>query len=371
MGTHGLLDGLRADTAQMVEAVVSLASIESPSADTGATAACAAAVTDLGRSLLGHEPDSIVVDGRTHLSWRFGPRARVLLLGHIDTVWPIGTLDRWPVSVVGDTITGPGVFDMKAGVVQGLFALNHLDSCDGVEVLLTSDEEIGSGSSRDLIEDAARRVEAVLVLEPSAAGALKTSRKGTLSYRVQIAGRAAHAGLEPERGANALIEAAHVVLALEAMARPELGTTITPTMATSGSAANTVPAMATLTIDARVLTLDEQARIDSELSLIETTVPGTTITVERIHGRPPLPEAASARLYRLADRLAADLGLGPLTQVAVGGGSDGNFTAALGIDTLDGLGPVGDHAHGEGEYALIPAMAERAALVARLIEELR
>jgi glutamate carboxypeptidase len=362
-------DQLRAHHAGMLDALEALVSVESPSADLAATTACADAVAAFGRQLLGAEPERCVVDGRTHLRWTFGA-PRVLLLGHYDTVWPVGTLARWPFAVLGEQATGPGTFDMKAGIVQGFYALAALDDLDGVAVLLTSDEELGSPTSRGLIEETAQGLSAALVLEPSAAGALKTGRKGVSNYVVQVVGRAAHAGLEPEKGANALLELAAQVRDVAELARPDLLTTVTPTVATAGTATNVVPASASFEVDVRVATEDEQRRVDDAFHALRPTLEGTSLLITGGPNRPPLPESASAELFARAQALAADLGVGPLGGVTVGGGSDGNFTAGIGVPTLDGLGPVGDGAHAEGEHVLVDAMPGRAALVAALVRDL-
>ena len=365
-----MLDQLRARTPAMVDGLARLGVIESPSNDPDGIAACAKELAVLGRELLGAEPEWFERGGRPHLRWSFGGEPRVVLIGHLDTVWPTGTLERWPFSVADGRATGPGVFDMKAGIVQGLFALTMVDDLDGVTVLINSDEEIGSITSRNLIEDTAIGAAAALVLEPSAGGALKTGRKGVSIYELEVEGRAAHAGLEPEKGANAVIEIAHQVLAMQPLARPAAGTTVTPTLVAGGTTANTVPAKAVLSVDVRALQPEEQQRVDDEMRALVSRIPGTTVRLRGGPNRPPLPESMADDLYRLAVDLAADLGIGPIGRIAVGGGSDGNFTAGVGVPTLDGLGAVGDHAYGEGEYVEIAAMAERAALVAALVRNL-
>jgi len=361
----------------MLDLVADLVGIESPSSNREATAACAAAVLDAGKDLLGEPGEAVVVDGTTHVRWRFGSAGNqpggVLLIGHLDTVWPMGTLARWPftVSQQDDRATGPGSFDMKAGLVQMLYALRSLDSLDGITVLITADEEIGSITSRQLIEQEAAGKDAALVLEPGVGEALKTARKGVSVYEVGVVGRAAHAGLEPEKGANATIELAHQVLRLSAVARPELGTTVTPTVATSGTTTNTVPAAARLHVDVRALTVAEQERVDVEIRATTPTVDGAEVRIGGGINRPPLPATASAALLDRANRVAESLGLPRLEGVEVGGGSDGNFTAGAGVPTLDGLGAVGGNAHGEGEFIVPSKMPERTALLAGLIESLR
>lgn len=368
-----LLDDLRASTPAMVEDLAALVTVESPSVDLDATAACAGLATRIGTQLLGQAPERLVSEGRVHLRWRLGPDAsppRVVLVGHFDTVWPLGTTRRWPFAVSGGQASGPGAFDMKAGIVQLFHALAALGAPDGVTCLLTSDEEVGSPTSRRLIEETVAGAGAALILEPAAGPAIKVGRKGVSLYQLAITGRAAHAGLEPELGANATVELAHQVLTAVGIARPALGTTVTPTVASAGTTTNTVPAQARLHLDVRAATVEEQERVDHELRSLEAQVAGANLSLEGGPNRPPFPTSSSSELFARAQRLALDLGLGPLEGVAVGGGSDGNFTAGMGVATLDGLGAVGGGAHAEGEHVVVEAMAERAALLAALVQEL-
>ena len=366
----GLLEQLHSQTGEMVDILGELVAAESPSNDLGATARCAKLIAEIGMRVVGSEPDRVEVEGRTYLSWRFG-HPEVLLLGHFDTVWPLGTLETWPSVSAPGTVVGPGSFDMKAGIVQGLFALRALQNQAGVHLLLTSDEEVGSFHSRDVIEDSARKVKAVLVLEPSEGGALKVARKGTSGYRIHVEGVAAHAGIEPHKGVNALIDLARQVLKLEEIAGIDTGTTVTPTLASAGTTGNTVPANAEVYVDVRARTIDEQDRVDREMKSLSPTVKGATVKVTGGSNRPPLQTTASMELFELAQTIATDFGLEPLRSAEVGGGSDGNFTAALGVKTLDGLGAVGGGAHALSEHVQIDAMAERAALVAALVERIR
>jgi glutamate carboxypeptidase len=354
---------------ELIEELGALVGCESPSADLAATAACADLVEQIGRGRLGAAPERVVTDGRVHLRWRFG-RTRVVLLGHFDTVWPLGTLARWPFDVSDDRATGPGCFDMKAGLVQLFAALAGLDDLDGVAVLATSDEEIGSPMSRTLIEQTVRGAEAALVLEASADGALKTARKGVSMYTVRALGRAAHAGLEPENGVNASVELAHQLLAIAGMNRPDIGTTVTPTVLAGGTTTNTVPAEATVSVDVRAVTADEQQRVDAQIRGLQPRLPAARLVVTGGPDRPPLEPSASAALFATARAVAAELGLPELTGVAVGGGSDGNLTAGVGVPTLDGLGAVGGNAHAEGEWVSVSSMPRRAALVAGLVRRL-
>ena len=358
---------------EMVDALEALVAAESPSADPQACESCASVADDLAFRLLGRPAERVVADDRTHLRWRFGDRARVLLVGHLDTVWPTGTLARWPFSVRDDRATGPGVFDMKAGVVQLLFALALVGNrrpLDGVTLVLTTDEEIGSPTSRGLLAQEARGVRAALIAEPSFDGALKTGRKGVALYRLEIQGLAAHAGLHPEQGVNAAVEVARQVLALAGLAEPEAGTTVTPSLVSAGTASNTVPSSAVAHFDVRFATRDEGERVEAAFAAVRPGLAGASTSVERETFVPPLERSSSRELFELAGRLQGELGLPPLREASVGGGSDGNHIAALGVPTLDGLGAVGDHAHAEGEFVVVSAMAERAALLAALVSEL-
>lgn len=366
----GALTALRARTPELLAHLEALVAAESPSSDLTATAAAADIADELALALLGSRCARHDDHGRVHLCWSGGGPARVVLVTHVDTVWPLGTTARWPFRVTQGQASGPGAFDMKAGLVQGLHALSVLPDLDGVRVLITTDEEVGSTTSRRFIEEVSRGAVAALVLEPSAAGALKSARKGVSMYSLLVHGKAAHAGLEPERGVNAGLELAHQLLALEATADAPAGTTVTPTLLTAGTTTNTVPATATAALDVRAGTEEEQSRVDRALRAAAPVLPGARLELRGGPNRPPLPATASADLVTRARRLAAGLGLAPLLDVAVGGGSDGNFTAGIGVPTLDGLGAVGDGAHAEGEYVVVAAMAERAALVHALVAEL-
>ncbi|MFE3325217.1 M20 family metallopeptidase [Streptomyces sp. NPDC059176] len=350
----------------MVEDLRSLVDVESPSRDLDALAASAEAVAAVIESRLGGRAVLLEGTGGTHVHWSGGGDPQVLVLGHHDTVFPLGTLERRPFTVADGRVTGPGVFDMLGGLVQAVHGLATLDDRSGVEILVTADEEVGSGSSRPLIEERALACGAVLVVEGAAdGGAVKTGRKGCGTFRVRVTGCASHAGLEPEAGVNALVEAAHQVLAIAALGRPEVGTTVTPTVASAGTLDNVVPAEATVVVDVRVESADEKERVEAAFAALSPHLDGAEIVVEGAVGRPPMPESASARLFALAEQL-----LPGLEGEAVGGGSDGNFTAALGVPTLDGLGAVGGGAHADHEYLVVGAMVERAHLIAGLVDEI-
>ncbi|MER6412145.1 M20 family metallopeptidase [Streptomyces humidus] len=357
---------------------------ESFSADHAAVARSAEVVGALGTRLLGARPEPIVIDGVTHLRWTFGT-PRVLLVGHHDTVWPIGSLQDRPWSVTDGIARGPGVLDMKAGLVQMLHSLASLPSPDGVCVLVNGDEEVGSTTSRELIEEAARGCRAAFVLEASAdeEGALKTARKGTSRYEVVVRGKAAHAGQEPQKGVNAAVEAAHQVLSIAGLGASLLGAssdadggahsvlglaTVTPTLLSAGSARNTVPALARVSVDVRVPTTAAQDRVDELMRGLTARTPGARLEVLGGRQRPPMTPESSAELFALASRLATEPGQEPLRGIAVGGASDGNYTAAVGCPTLDGLGAVGAGAHADSEYVEVARMVPRARLLARLIE---
>ena len=372
MDRTSLIAGMESALPAMLADIEALVTCESPSADLAAVAASADLVARLGSERLGVTPDRIVVDGRSHLRWQFGDGpSRVLLLAHHDTVWPIGSLATHPFSVDDGVMRGPGCFDMKAGLVMALYATAALDDRSGVTILVTGDEELGSPSSRELIESEAAGCIAALVLEASAdGGALKTERKGVSLYRVRALGRAAHAGLEPHRGINATIELAHQALAVAALGDPELGTTVTPTLLSAGTTTNTVPAAGEFAVDARVRHGAEQLRVDASMRGLRPRLEGATLEVTGGPNRPPLSATSSAALFARATAVAEELGQPPLKCAAVGGGSDGNFTAGIGTPTLDGLGAVGGGAHADDEHVLVAELPARAALIAALLADL-
>ncbi len=354
----------------IVDTIRRLVECESPSDDRAAIARSADLVAEVGTELLGASPERIVVDGAVHLRWSFGETTRVLLLAHHDTVWPTGTLQRLPFGVRDGVITGPGCFDMKTGLAMALHAVAALDDREGITLLVTGDEELGSPRSRALIEQTAHGASAVLVLEASAdGGALKSERKGVSLYEMNVFGRAAHAGLEPEKGVNAGVEIAHLTIAAERLTDADAGTSVTPTRSVAGTTTNTVPATATLWIDVRARTSDELERVDAALRGYRPVTPGARVEVGGGFNRPPLEARMSAGLFGLAARIAERLELAPLGQVAVGGASDGNFTAGLGVPTLDGLGAVGGGAHADDEHVRLDQIIPRTRLLTELIAE--
>ena len=355
----------RFDTAAMLEDLGTLVSSESPSRDIDRLTVHARLVSGMMVRLLGSAPEIVDSPVGPHIHWRGGDDPRVLILGHHDTVHPAGTLASRPFTVNGDTATGPGVFDMKAGIVQAIHAVASLEDRSHVEILLSADEEIGSKASRALIEERALACGAVLVIEPSAdGGALKTGRKGTGTFEVRVHGRASHAGLEPEKGINSLVELANLIPQIVAIADPARGTTVTPTMASSGTADNVVPELTSCFVDVRVAVPEEKPRVEAAMQALVTSVPGARVELLGGIGRPPMHESAARELFAIAREVA------DVDGVVVGGGSDGNFTAAVGVQTLDGLGAVGGGAHSADEHVVVSTMAGRAALLAGLCQRL-
>lgn len=298
-------------------------------------------------------------------------RPSTLLLGHIDTVWPVGTLSEIPFASDGQVVRGPGVFDMKAGAAVALSVLDRLrerPSSPRVTLLLVPDEEIGSSASSPLLIEQARKHDRVLVLEPSAkGGAAKVARKGTGLFRVRFTGISSHAGLDPEKGVSALKALAEFVLAAPKFASVEAGTTVTPTLASAGTKTNVVPENAEVTLDCRVWTASEPERVERELRAWRPGDARVRVDIEGGFDRPPLTESdASRALFASAQRIAKDLGF-ELAGERVGGASDGNLTAAAGIPTLDGLGPMGDGAHARHEHVLVADLTRRVDLIERLV----
>ncbi len=298
-----------------------------------------------------------------------------LLLGHCDTVWPAGTLASMPAEIRDGRLTGPGVYDMKAGLVQGIFALRALRDLGlepGVEpaFFINSDEEIGSAESLPRIERLARYVRRVFVLEPSLGpeGKIKTRRKGSLRFSIRIHGRAAHSGLDPEKGASAILELARVIHTLYALADPERGITINVGVVSGGLRANVVAPEARAELDVRVLAWEDAVRLEKTIQELTSSTPGTSLEVLGGIDRPPLEATPGNRLlWEAARRRAAELGI-PLDEGTAGGASDGSLTSRI-VPTLDGLGAVGDGAHAVHEHVLLDHMPERTALLASLLLE--
>lgn len=364
------------DSQEFMSDLRALIECESFSRDGEALARSAQLVSRIGTGLLGQAPRILETDIHPHVLWRFGTGPRkVVLIGHHDTVWPTGTLNSFPYSVTDGVVRGPGADDMKGGVLIALYAMARLrekrGDLDGVSILITADEELGSPGSRSIIEDEARDAKAALVFESGAPdGSVKIARKGVAIYDLQVTGLAAHAGVEPEKGINSTIEVANQVVRIAALHAPSAGTTVVPTLMSSGSTTNTVPAHASVGIDSRASSVAEQERIDEALKSLTPTVAGAKVAVGGGINRAPLEASMAMGLYARAQRLSAALGHPPLRSVAVGGGSDGNFTAGVGTPTLDGLGTVGGGSHARTEHALQVWIPRRVELTEALVGEL-
>ena len=368
-----LLDHARADSARTIETIERLVRLESPSTDKPAVDRCGRALLDLLREA-GAQVDAVPNATRgDHVRARFGGEgAPVLLLGHFDTVWPVGTIEEMRLRTEGGRLHGPGTFDMKAGIAIDLAAVSALDATNTphppVRMLWTTDEEIGSATSRALVEREARDALAVLVLEPALpGGALKTARKGCGEFHLTVHGIAAHAGLDPGKGASAIHELAAQIATIERLQDLARGISVNVGIVSGGSRANVVAEEARAVIDARSPTRAGADTVEAAIRGLHPTRPGTRLTVEGGFDRPPMERSqAIAGLFARASAVAAALGI-ELREGSAGGGSDGNFTAALGVSTLDGLGAIGDGAHAAHEHVDIPSLAWRGALLAGII----
>lgn len=373
--TDNLLEYFRQRRDAIVEEIFELISIESPSNDPAASTEIADLLEKKFREAAeGVSVDRVKAKGvGEHLIVRVGnenTEPKTLILGHTDTVHPIGTIDQNPIRIENGRLYGPGVFDMKGNIPLVLEALRYIGSSKIVRpitVLLSCDEETGSATGRELVEQESRKSARCFVLEPSAAGNVKTERKGTGVFRLEATGVPAHAGLEPDRGANAVAELARQVDAIHAMADREGGTTVNVTTFSGGTATNVIPAFAECEIDVRFSTLAEGERVESELNALAPRDPRVRLELKGQINRPPLEETEHVlRLYEKARSAAVALGF-ELGHTRVGGASDGNFVAALGVPVLDGLGIAGDGAHTLEEYIEIDDIPRRAALLTALL----
>ncbi len=364
---------------QMMSQLLELVCLESPSRDKPALdvlgALLATRLNELGASV------EVIANahGGDHVLGRFqakGAMRPALVLAHFDTVWPLGTLKRMPFHVDEEgRAFGPGIFDMKASLAVFLAVMEELikepqDWPRPIWALFTSDEELGSPTSRDLIEKLAIDCAYALVLEPALFdGGLKTSRKGVGRFHLEVAGKAAHAGVSAQDGRSAIVELAHQVLRLRDLQDVANGTTINVGVVEGGSAVNVVPARASAEIDVRVVSKTEAKRVESALRSLEPVAPDNRLTVSGSFNRPPMERTpGSALLFEEARQLARTVFPGrELTEGSTGGGSDGNFTAALGVPTLDGLGARGAGAHADNEHILVDSLPERTALLHRLL----
>jgi glutamate carboxypeptidase len=301
----------------------------------------------------------------------------ILLLGHFDTVYGLGTLAKMPCKVEKGRLQGPGVFDMKSGIAFMLHAIEALQASPGglprpVRIWLVTDEEVGSESSRAKTEKLAKQCDAVLVLEPSAGpkGALKTSRKGVGDYKVRVTGQAAHAGLDPGAGQSAVVELAHQIARIATFGEQDRGLTVNVGVIRGGTRTNVIAAEAEAEVDVRVQKLADAARIDRKFRALKPINRKCKVEITGGVNRPPMERTpGTAALFSKAQTIAREMGW-QLEETSVGGGSDGNFTAALGIPTLDGLGGVGDGAHATHEHVVIDQLPKRAALIAALLAQI-
>jgi glutamate carboxypeptidase len=377
-----ILRELRGRQGEMLKLLGECVRCESPSHVKSAVDACAAMVARewqrrgakvriLQQRQRGNHVRAEIWDGAGRAS------GQIMVLGHTDTVYPLGTLAKMPFRVAEGRAWGPGTFDMKGGIVLALHAVDALRALKILPTkrfvfLWTSDEEIGSESSRRAIEQEARRSEAVLVLEPSFGreGRLKTQRKGVGGAEIIVTGRSAHAGIDPEKGVNAVHELALQIKRLMEMNDPRRGITVQTTVVSGGTITNVVPEHARAMVDVRYTRAADVPRINRRLHALRPILKGARVEVRGGADRPPLERTGAVRkLFAAAQELMQQMGL-PLGEASTGGGSDGSFTAALGVPTLDGLGAVGDGAHSPREQVVISKLPERAALLAGLLATL-
>ena len=350
----------------MLSALEKLVRLESPTEDLAACRAVIELASQIALDVLGTPAQIREVNGRP-VFWWGAQNPDVIVLAHLDTVWPKGSFQSlW--SIKENVASGPGIFDMKAGFIQGLFAMKGIDG--SVALVATSDEETGSTTSKEFIKEISAKAKAVLVVEATLNGKVKTGRKGTAMYQVKIHGKASHAGLEPEKGINATVEMGHAILAISGFENKELGTTVVPTMLRSGNTTNTVPDLAVLDIDVRSFSMAELQRVDAALRNLSAVNSAARYEITGGFNRPPLETTSTMALYERAERVAKALGMPPLGHASVGGASDGNFAAAAGAQVLDGLGAVGDGAHAAHEWVDITTLENRSALLHALIKDI-
>lgn len=374
-GLASLLAAATRLEARLTGQIRQLVEIESPSDDKRAVDSCVAAAAEMAAALGGRVRRHRQRTAGDVLEARFGPSGRgaVMLLGHLDTVWPLGTLRHMPFRIDKGRIAGPGTLDMKAGVAMAFTAIEALLEADALDrpviLLLTGDEEVGSAASRPIIEKLARDCAAVYVLEPAQgpAGAYKTARKGVGQYTLQIRGVAAHAGVDFERGHSAIHELAWQLEKIRGFTDLDRGLTVNAGVIRGGTRTNVIAAEAEAEIDVRIARLADGARIDRKFRSLRVRDRGCVLHVQGGVNRPPMERSrATVALFRRAATLAAELGFS-LQEAATGGGSDGNFTAALGVPTLDGMGAVGEGAHASHESVLVKELAPRTALLAAML----
>ena len=344
-----------------------LVECESPTEDLVACNQVVDLAIEITNSLLKVKAKKVMENGRP-VYWWGSKSPKIVLLCHIDTVWPKGSFTpTWQVN--GDVATGPGVFDMKAGFIQALYSLVGIEHLENqIALVATTDEETGSATSKNLIARLAKAADAVLVFEASLDGKVKTGRKGTAMYQIKVTGLASHAGLEPEKGINATTEIAKLVLQIASLENQKFGTTAVPTVLHSGTTTNTVPAFATLDVDVRSFTKSELERIDNAIRTLKSDVAKVEVTGGI--NRPPLEESSTSELHAKFEKVAASLGFPEIGKASVGGASDGNLAAAAGAKVLDGLGAVGHGAHAPTEFINVSYLEPRIKLTNAFIVEL-
>jgi glutamate carboxypeptidase len=366
---------------QIVQTIRQLVEVESPTDNKEAVDRLGSLLAGRFEGLGGHSKFHRVQNFGNHLQVDFsgkGDGKPLMLLGHLDTVYPLGTLGTMPCRLAEDRLFGPGSFDMKSGIAFMLHAIEALRSWHGdqlprpISILLVSDEEVGSDTSRNITENLARKSEAVLVLEPSFGpkGALKTARKGVGEYLLKVKGRAAHSGLDFEKGESAIIELARQTIQISKLTNLKQGITLNIGTIQGGTRSNVIPAEASATLDARVAKRKDTSVLDRKLRSLKPFNRKCKLEITGGINRPPLERTPKVvALFEKASAIARQLGW-KLEEAAVGGGSDGNFTAGLGIPTLDGLGAIGEGAHATHESVVISELPRRAALIAGLLETL-
>jgi glutamate carboxypeptidase len=377
---RAFLAGARRKEPALIRLIRQLVAVESPSDNQAAVNSCAALAADHARQLGGR-----IKLHRQHafgdvLEARFRPRKSaskntnlkpILLLGHLDTVWPVGTIKTMPCKLSDGRLWGPGTLDMKAGIAMAFTAIEMLVESGSlgheIILLLNPDEEVGSPVSRPITERLARESGAVFVLEPAQGLAYKTARKGTGNWRIDVQGVAAHAGVDFDKGANALLELSRVIEKVSGWTDLKRGLTVSVGVAAGGSKSNVVPAEAWAEVDVRIARPADGPRIERKFAALRPKDNRCSLTLTGGINRPPMERTRSTvRLFRQAQALAAELGIA-LDEAATGGASDGNFTAALGVPTLDGMGAVGEGAHARHESIFVDQLAPRTAILAGML----
>jgi glutamate carboxypeptidase len=354
-------------SATAIKDIQRLVECQSPTQDLAACVKVVELAVEISAQVL-EVPAKLVTENGRPVFWWGAEKPKIVLLCHLDTVWSHNSFSpTWQID--GDSAKGPGILDMKAGFIQAMYALKGVAGAQSkVALIATTDEETGSDTSKELVERLAKGADAVLVFESAIDGKVKTGRKGTAMYQISVTGKAAHAGLEPEKGVNATTELAKLVLQITDLANPAFGTTVVPTVMQAGTTTNTVPAEAKLDIDIRSFTMAELQRVDTAIKALSSPVAKVDVTGNI--RRSPLEIASTKELYEKLEVVAKRLGMPEIGHASVGGASDGNFAAAVGAKVLDGLGAVGVGAHAPTESIIISTIEPRIKLISAFITEL-